>query len=44
MSVPTDCDNRDERRGWMGDAGLTAEEALFNYRMGAFYSHWLDSI
>ena len=27
MSVPTDCDQRDERRGWMGDAALTAEEA-----------------
>ena len=26
MSVPTDCDNRDERRGWTGDAALTAEE------------------
>ena len=31
MSVPTDCDQRDERRGWMGDAALTAEEATYNF-------------
>ncbi|MGB1875277.1 MAG: family 78 glycoside hydrolase catalytic domain, partial [Akkermansiaceae bacterium] len=42
MSVPTDCPQRDERRGWTGDAALTAEEALYNYGMGAVYSHWLD--
>lgn len=44
MSVPTDCDQRDERRGWMGDAALSAEEALFNFRMGAFYTHWVKMI
>ena len=42
MSVPTDCPQRDERRGWTGDAALTAEEALYNYGMGAVYSKWLD--
>ena len=42
MSVPTDCDNRDERRGWTGDAALTAEEALYNFGMGAVYTRWLD--
>ena len=44
MSVPTDCDNRDERRGWSGDAALTAEEAFYNFDMNAFYHHWLDMI
>lgn len=44
MSVPTDCDQRDERRGWMGDAALTAEEATYNFDMGAFYTHWLHQI
>ena len=33
--VPTDCPQRDERRGWTGDAALTAEEAVMNYAMGA---------
>ena len=35
MSVPTDCDQRDERRGWMGDAALTAEEATCRSSKGA---------
>ena len=25
MSVPTDCDQRDERLGWMGDADLSVQ-------------------
>lgn len=44
MSVPTDCPQRDERRGWMGDVALTAEEAAYNFGMGAFYSRWLLQI
>lgn len=44
MSVQTDCDQRDERKGWMGDAALTAEAAVLSYGMGAFYTHWLVSI
>lgn len=35
MSVPTDCDQRDERKGWMGDAGLTVEEATLNFDVSA---------
>jgi hypothetical protein len=44
MSVPTDCDQRDERKGWMGDAQLSAEEALHNFYMPAFYSNFLRLI
>jgi alpha-L-rhamnosidase len=44
MSVQTDCNNRDERRGWMGDAALTAEAAVLSYGMGAFYTRWLDQM
>lgn len=44
MSVPTDCPQRDERRGWMGDAGLTAELVMYNFGMGALLSHWLNLI
>ena len=40
--VPTDCPNRDERKGWTGDAALMAEAALYMYGMGAVYSRWLD--
>ena len=31
MSVPTDCPQRDERLGWMGDAGLSSDSMLLNY-------------
>lgn len=43
-SVPTDCDQRDERMGWMGDAHVTAEEAMLNFDMAAFYTNFLRDI
>jgi len=44
MSIPTDCPQRDERMGWMGDAQLTAEEAIYNFNMAPFYTKWIDDI
>ena len=44
MSIPTDCPQRDERHGWLGDAHLSAEEALYNFDMAAFYAKFLDDI
>ncbi len=44
MSVPTDCPQRDERHGWLGDAHLSAEEAVFNFDMHRFYAKLLDDI
>jgi alpha-L-rhamnosidase len=43
-SIPTDCCQRDERMGWMGDAQGTAEEAIYNFDMGAFYTNFLRDI
>jgi alpha-L-rhamnosidase len=43
-SVPTDCDQRDERMGWMGDAQGTAEEAMMNFDMAAFYTNFVRDI
>jgi alpha-L-rhamnosidase len=43
-SIPTDCDQRDERLGWLGDAHVTAEEAMMNYDMAAFYTNFLRDI
>jgi alpha-L-rhamnosidase len=43
-SVPTDCDQRDERMGWMGDAHVTAEEAMLNFDMAAFYTNFVRDI
>jgi len=44
MSIPTDCPQRDERMGWMGDAQLSAEEAIYNFDMLNFYAKYLDDI
>jgi len=44
MSIPTDCPQRDERMGWMGDAQLVAEEAIYNFDMAGFYTKWLEDI
>ena len=44
FSIPTDCDQRDERQGWMGDAQLTADEATLNFDMAAFYSNFVRDI
>jgi len=44
MSMPTDCPQRDERMGWMGDAHLSAQEAMHNFDMAAFYTNWLNLI
>jgi alpha-L-rhamnosidase len=43
-SIPTDCDQRDERMGWLGDAHVTAEEAMQNFDMAAFYTNFLRNI
>src|SRR5512143_2328391 len=43
-SIPTDCDQRDERMGWMGDAQGTAEEAMMNFDMAAFYTNFVRDI
>jgi len=42
--IPTDCNQRDERMGWMADAHLYAETAMLNFDMPAFYSNYLRNI
>jgi len=42
MSVPTDCDQRDERLGWMGDAGLTSDSFAINFDYTAFLDNYLQ--
>ncbi len=43
-SIPTDCCQRAERMGWTGDAHVTAEEAMLNFDMAAFYTNFLRCI
>lgn len=42
--VPTDCPQRDERCGWMGDAYIFAQASIFNRDMAAFYNKWMVDI
>ena len=42
-SIPTDCPQR-EKRGWMGDAQWTAEEATLNFDMSALYANWVRTM
>ena len=43
-SIPTDCNQRDERMGWMADAHLYGEAAMLNFDMPAFYTNFLRDI
>jgi alpha-L-rhamnosidase len=43
-SVPTDCNQRNERMGWMADAHLNAETAMYNFDMAAFFAMWLRNM
>jgi len=36
VSIPTDCPQRDERLGWMGDAGAFWRTGTFNFDIAAF--------
>jgi len=40
----SDCDQRDERLGWMGDASLSAETYSHNFLMGAFNQNILRNM
>lgn len=44
QSVPTDCPQRDERLGWMGDILAFTQSACFNMDMAAFYTKWLADV
>lgn len=40
LSIPTDCPQRDERLGWMGDAQIFVRTATFNSQVAAFMTKW----
>jgi len=44
LSIPTDCPQRDERLGWMGDAQIFAPTATFNCDVAAFMTKWLQDV
>jgi len=44
LSVPTDCPQRDERLGWMGDAQVFVKTAAFNFDVVAFFNKWMVDV
>jgi alpha-L-rhamnosidase len=44
LSVPTDCPQRDERLGWMGDAQVFLRTASYNSDVAAFFTKWMIDV
>ncbi|MEI2727270.1 MAG: family 78 glycoside hydrolase catalytic domain [Verrucomicrobiota bacterium] len=44
IEMPTDCPQRDERLGWMGDAQVYVRTASYNADVAAFFTKWLDDL
>lgn len=44
MSVPTDCPQRCERAGWMGDIQAFSQTSIFEMNMAAFFTKWMRDI
>lgn len=44
IDIPTDCPQRDERMGWLGDAQVFAKTAGYNYNTMKFFGKWLADI
>lgn len=44
LSVPTDCPQRDERLGWMGDAEVFVRTATYNADVAAFFTKWMVDV
>ena len=44
QSIFSDCPQRDERAGWMGDAQVFSQTAIFNLDMAGFYTKWIRDI
>jgi alpha-L-rhamnosidase len=44
LTVPTDCPQRDERLGWMGDAQVFLRTATYNMDVAAFFTKWMVDV
>ena len=44
MSITTDCDQRDERLGWMGDEELSVHTMLLNWQADEFFSVYMANM
>ena len=44
LDIPTDCPQRDERLGWMGDAQIFSWTAAFHRNTALFFSKWMRDV
>jgi alpha-L-rhamnosidase len=44
IDIPTDCPQRDERMGWMGDAQLFIDSAILHEDVETFFAKWLEDV
>ena len=44
MGIPTDCPQRDERLGWLGDANVFWDAATFNMDVSAFTRRFMGDV
>lgn len=42
--MPTDCPQRDERQGWLGDRAVGSQGESFIFNVNNLYAKWLDDI
>jgi alpha-L-rhamnosidase len=43
-SIPTDCPQRDERMGWLGDRSVVSRSESYLHDVAAFYNKWVTDI
>ena len=43
-SIPTDCPQRDERQGWLGDRSAESKGETYLYNTAALYAKWLQDM
>ncbi len=44
VTIPTDCPQRDERLGWMGDAAAFWRTGSYNFDVATFSEKWLQDV
>jgi len=44
LSIPTDCPQRDERLGWMGDTQIFCRAAAYNADVASFFHKWMGDV
>jgi len=43
-SIPTDCPQRDERHGWLGDRSVVSRSESYMFDVATFYTKWMTDL